>query len=607
MGIYTTLPQEIQEVDVIIAGGGTAGCIVASRLADADPELSVLIIESGRDNYNVPTVVHLVLWRGNHAPEEPRIYIHKAVKEEQLAGRESMVLVGNMLGGSSSMNLMMYTRAQRCDYDSWGVKGWSSDDLHPYLQKFQTYHGHGKSENHGHEGPIHVSGGPFRSTEAESDFIAAMQRVGYPEVENLQDFQSVGVAPIQKYVSPEGQRQDVAHTYLHPRLQDGKHANLHVLVESQVVRVTFDGDKRASGVEFRPNPAMQSTSVEDPVGAVKARKLVVISCGTLSTPSVLERSGVGSTEVLREAGVAAIAHLPGVGHDYQDHNMSMYAYKLGVGPELTFDAIQFGNTSIPELIAKKDQILGWNGIDASSKIRPTESEVDALGADFRKAWDRDFGKTPSKPLASMIFIAGLLADRAYGSQAAPGNTSLLASIRLIHTLAEHITGPDVNDPPCFRTGFLSDEHGLDLKAQVWAYKKQREIVRRMTLHRGGLTYRLPKFPPGSPASYDVEVADGVAPDVVEDLEYTPSDDAIIEDWIRRNMTTSWHGLGTCKMAPRDEMGVVDEALGVYGVSGLKIADLSIVPENVCANTMNTALMIGEKAADIFIRELGLAQ
>ncbi|RYP51229.1 hypothetical protein DL768_003388 [Monosporascus sp. mg162] len=581
MGIHTTLPPDLQEVDVIVAGGGTAGCIIASRLADADPKLSILVVESGRDNYNVPSVIHPVLWQGNYAPDDPRVFFHRAAKEEQLADRESLVQVGNTLGGGSSVGLMMYIRGQRCDYDSWNTRGWTADDLWPYLRKFETYHGLGKEEHHGYDGPIQVSGGPFRSVEAENDFITAMKEVGYHEVEDLQDLQSVGVARILKYVSPQGQRQDVAHTYLHPRLQDGRHPNLHVLVESQVVRVIFDGSRRASGGEFQPNPVMQSNPVDSPgKRTVRARKLVVLSCGTLGTPPILERSGVGSPEILKQAGVPLIAGLPGVGCDYQDHNLSLYVYKADLPPEATTDGIHSGQVDISTLLASKEKILGWNGIDASSKIRPTSSELSGLGPTFRESWDRDF------EVSLGIVVVFVLV-----------NTSLLAFIQRIRI------------PGAMRTGYLSDKHGFDMKAQIWAYKKQREVVRRMTIHRGEVSYRHPIFPPGSKAAYVLETGkDGtpLAPSALKNLEYASEDDAAIEDWIRHNITTCWHGIGTCKMAPKEQLGVVDEHLGVHDVHGLKVADLSIVPENVCANTMNTALVIGEKAADIFIQELGLA-
>ena len=168
----------------------------------------------------------------------------------------------------------------------------------------------------------------------------------------------------------------------------------------------------------------------------------------------------------------------------------------------------------------------------------------------------------------------------------------------------HITGPSPGDSIDFTTGFFADALGLDIKMHVWAYKKQREIVRRMWTYRGEIVDSHPPFAASSEAA-PVEDLDGPLPDDVPDIRYTPEDDAILESWLRENVTTTWHSLGTCKMAPLEAGGVVDANLSVYGVRGLKVADLSIPPENVGANTANTAMTIGEKAAEIFIKELGL--
>jgi choline dehydrogenase-like flavoprotein len=167
----------------------------------------------------------------------------------------------------------------------------------------------------------------------------------------------------------------------------------------------------------------------------------------------------------------------------------------------------------------------------------------------------------------------------------------------------HITGPSVSDPLDFATGFFSDSGDIDIKKHMWAYKKQREIARRMGVYRGEVAAAHPPFPAGSKAA----PVDGPLPKnaCVTDIEYTPEDDAVLEKWLRENVGTTWHSLGTCKMAPREQYGVVDANLSVYGVQGLKIADLSIPPSNVAANTNNTALVIGERAADIFIAELSL--
>jgi alcohol oxidase len=165
----------------------------------------------------------------------------------------------------------------------------------------------------------------------------------------------------------------------------------------------------------------------------------------------------------------------------------------------------------------------------------------------------------------------------------------------------HITGPKQDDPLDFDVGFFNDAHDIDLKKQIWAYKKQREIVRRAKYYRGELAAGHPKFPKGSAAA-PTEISEPLSN--VKDLVYSKEDDAAIEQWLRENVNTTWHSMATCKMAPREEEGVVDASLNVYGVTGLKLADLSIAPANVGANTNNTAIAIGEKAAEIIIAELG---
>ncbi len=167
----------------------------------------------------------------------------------------------------------------------------------------------------------------------------------------------------------------------------------------------------------------------------------------------------------------------------------------------------------------------------------------------------------------------------------------------------HITGPSVEDPLDFDVGYFNDAHDIDMKKQLWAYKMQREILRRTNFYRGELAAGHPKFPEGSKAA-TIEIEEQLSD--VQNLVYSAEDDIAIEQWLRENVNTTWHSLGTCKMAPRQDNGVVDNKLNVYGVSGLKVADLSIPPENVGANTNNTALVIGEKAAEIILAELNSA-
>ncbi|CAE7174359.1 hypothetical protein PTNB73_02651 [Pyrenophora teres f. teres] len=605
MGIYNKLADDINEVDIIIAGGGTAGCIVAGRLAEEDPSLSILVIEGGANNKDVAHIVNPVFYLQNLLPTTKTALFYKSNKAKQLADRESIVPSGGTLGGGSSINFMMYTRAQRSDFDSWNTPGWSANEMWPFLKKLETYHGPGKKEDHGYDGPIHISDGGYRAKAAEDDFIRTAGEMGIREIEDLQNLENNdGLQRWLRYVSPDGKRQDTAHRYLHPKLEnEQKYSNLHVLVESKVVRVLFDDKKRACGVEYTPNPEFQATIglSMHPVKTVKARKLVVVTCGACGTPPVLERSGVGPKDVLDRAGVPVVEDLPGVGKDYQDHHLVLYPYKTSLDTTQTIDAVLSGRADVPGMLARKDPMLGWNAIDICSKLRPTAPEVAALGPEFQGAWDRDFADNPNRPLMLCGVVSCFLGDPA----SIPEGQYVTSGMYTAYPYSRghmHITGPKHDDPLDFDVGFFTDKDDIDLKKQMWAYKKQREILRRTNYFRGELAAGHPKFAKSSPAAVQEEVS-GPVPKDAKNIVYSEEDDRAIEQWIRENVQTTWHSLGTCKMAEREKDGVVDSKLNVYGVTGLKIADLSIPPENVGGNTNNTALVIGEKAADIIINEL----
>ncbi|KAK8121678.1 hypothetical protein PG984_010348 [Apiospora sp. TS-2023a] len=608
MGIHTKSVDDIEEVDVIVAGGGTAGCVVAARLAEADPSLSILVIEGGRDNHDDPTVVNPAPFLTHLQPSNKSALFWKGNKAPQLADREVIIPSGGILGGGSSINFMMYTRAQRPDFDSWKTPGWSADEILPYMKKLETYHGKGNKDLHGYDGPIQVTDGGYRGTDSEADLISAAARVGMREIEDLQDLDSNdGCSKWMRTVSKEGKRQDAAHVYLHPKLADAeKYPNLHVVVEAQVVRVLFDENKRASGVEYRANPHFQASIAltAAPVRTVKARKMVIVSCGAMGTPTVLERSGLGNPEVLKKAGVDLVADIAGVGQEYQDHHLLLYPYRTGLRPDQTIDALLSGRADFANMLEKKDKTLGWNTVDFAAKIRPSEAEVTALGPEFQKSWDADFKNSPSRPLMLMAAVMCFLGDPASVPEGQYVTTGMYTAYPYSRGHI-HITSPDVDAPVDFDVGFFTDADDIDLKKQIWAYKKQRELMRRTQMYRGELAAGHPKFPAGSKAAC-VETEEAPVASDVKDIEYTAEDDAAIVQFLRENVNTTWHSLGTCKMAPREEGGVVNKNLSVYGVEGLKLADLSIVPENVGANTNNTALTIGEKAAAIFIKELGLA-
>jgi len=600
----STHKDTLSEVDIIFAGGGTAACVAAGRLAKANPDLKILLVEGGRNNFNDPTVTNPAVYLSHLAPDSKTALFYKSKASKHLNGREAIVPMGGILGGGSSINFMMYTRAQGADFDSWNTPGWSAKEMLPLLNKLETYHPKGDDPSkHGDSGPVHISDGGYRG-KSEDQYLETVKSMGYKVIKDLQDLDACdGFAKWHRYVGPDGKRQDAAHRYVHPLLQDGQHPNLHILLESKVVRVLFDQSSppKAIGIEYKPNEDHQpSVSLSKPVHkTIKARKLVVVTAGALGTPQILERSGVGNPEILKKLDIPVVSDVPGVGENYQDHHLVLYPYRTSLGENETLDGILSGRKDFVKALEEKDPMLGWNGIDVCSKLRPTEAEVAALGPEFQKDWDRDFKDKPTRPLMLCGVVNAFLADPSLVEQ---GQYMTLGTYTAYPYSrgSIHITDKeDVINGYDFDTGFLN--HPSDIKKQLWAYKTSREIGRRLPYYKGELELGHPKFKEGSAAALSTGPIEGE----VKNIEYSKEDDEAIEDWIRGNLNTTWHSLGTCQMREKSKGGVVDGKLNVYGVTGLKVADLSMVPENVGANTNNTALVVGEKAAVIIGEELGI--
>lgn len=279
--------------------------------------------------------------------------------------------------------------------------------------KLETYHGPGDLDRHGQSGPVHISDGGYKSEHSADDYIRALTRSGLPQSRDMQSLDANNCCErTLRYVSPDGRRQDAAHTFLHPRLRDGAHPNLHVLVETKVVRVLFnDGDddeKRACGVEVTPSPAFQLEIgvTTHPTQAIRARRLVVVSCGANGTPSVLERSGIGGADVLARAGVPVVADLPGVGENLQDHHLTLFPFKTSLAPRQTADFLLSGREKAEDLIRDGDKILGWNLIEVGVKTQPLEADLATLDPALLAAWERDFKDKPNRPLMLMATING---------------------------------------------------------------------------------------------------------------------------------------------------------------------------------------------------------
>ncbi|KAG8691277.1 hypothetical protein FRC11_005358 [Ceratobasidium sp. 423] len=568
----TFMTQIQKEVDIIFVGGGTTACVAAGRLAKANPELDILLVEQGSNNYMEPNVVTPAVFITHMAPGSKTATFWKGNQSAALNGRSPIVPTGRTLGGGSSINFLMYTRPSASDFDDWKTEGWGSKDMLPLLRK------------------------------ATQAYLEVAQKRGIPLVQDKQDLNTGhGCQRWAKWVDPvTGTRQDAAHRYIHP-LSDNKH--LQIMTGTKVVRVVFDGTK-ATGVEVVADKETNEGADQTP-HIIKARKLIVVSAGALGSPVVLQRSGVGEAERLKKLGINVVSDLP-VGSTYEDHNLSLHPYHVADDTETVDPILDQDPAALAEAQAQFTQGKGpltINWIDAGSKLRPTPKELEEMGPAFAKVWKNYFEPNPDKPVMLQAVVAGWLGPREIipykgARMIMMGNYSGYPISRG-HV---YITSTDPYGAPDFETGFFNEQADVDI--QIWAYKHSREVARRLPQYRGEFAALHPKFPEGSAAA--CVKLDG-PPDVesVKDIVYSPEDNKAIETHVRQFIETTWHSIGTILMKPKEQGGCVDARLNVYGTQNLKVADLSIVPGNVGSNTNSTALVVGEKAATIIAKDLGL--
>lgn len=364
-----------------------------------------------------------------------------------------------------------------------------------------------------------------------------------------------------------GQRQDVAHRLLFPVLDAGNN-NLQVITQAKVVRVLFDEDNKATGLEYQ---AFGSNTITPP-SVIKATRLVVVASGAFGSPQILQRSGIGQKDHLSKLGIKVVSDLPGVGTNYQDHQVIFYPYISTANASETLDGIVSGRLTVEAALQQKAAtperyVLGWNGFDCVGKIRPSPADEVELGSELRQLWQRDFKLRPERPLMLMSSVAAYVGDHSL----VPAGQYFSLGPYTPYPYSRgsiYITSPLISDTPNFDGGFL--DHPADLQKLVWGYKKQRDIARRMDHYRGVLQVGHPTFVGNSKAGFafvdekDRKLGHHVA------IEYSKDDDDAIETFIRQNVGTAWHSLGTCAMKPRERLGVVNGQLNVHGVRNLKV-------------------------------------
>ncbi|KAL5501118.1 hypothetical protein ACEPAH_9505 [Sanghuangporus vaninii] len=621
-----------EEVDVIIAGGGPAGCVVAGRLAYADPTLQVMLVEAGANNRDDPWVYRPGIYPRNMQRDgvnDKATFYVDTKQSSFLRGRQSIVPCANILGGGSSINFQMYTRASASDWDDFKTEGWTCKDLHPLMKRLENYQKPCNNDTHGYDGPIAISNGG-QITGLAQDFLRAADAIGIPFSDDIQDLTTSHASEIwAKYINRyTGRRSDAATAYVHS-VMDVQN-NLHLRTNARVSRVIFEGSK-AVGLAYVPAKGRtHKNEIKETI--VKARKYVVLSSGTLGTPQILERSGVGNAKLLKELDIKVVSDLPGVGEEYQDHYTLLSIFRASNESFTTDDFLRGDKETQERLFAQwetspEKAVLSSNCIDAGFKIRPTEAELKEMGPEFNELWNRYFKDKPDKPVMFGSIVSGAYADH---SLLPPGK--YFTMFQYLEYPASrgkiHIQSTNPYKEPFFDSGFMNNK--ADFAPLRWSYKVTREVARRMDAFRGELTSHHPHFHPASPAvtrDIDIKTAKQLLPNsltvgihmgtwhrpsepfdaskVHEDIKYTEEDDKAIDDWISDHVETTWHSLGTCAMKPREQGGVVDKRLSVFGTQNLKCVDLSICPDNLGTNTYSSALLVGEKGADLIAEELGL--
>jgi choline dehydrogenase-like flavoprotein len=528
------------EVDYIVVGGGSAGCVLAARLTE-DPTVSVALLEAGGRNdgvlNRVPTgaAVHIV---GRNAFN----WAFSTVPQPGFAGRRGYQPRGRGLGGSSSINAMVYLRGQREDYDDWvadGAAGWGWADVLPYFRRSEN------NERVGLDGACHGRGGPLNVADLRSPhpfaalFIEAAQQAGLPRNEDFAGATQEGVGWYQ-VTQKNGERWSVARAYLDPAR--GR-SNLTIETGATATRVLFEG-RRAVGVQFEQGGRMHE---------LRARREVLLAAGALQSPQLLMVSGVGPAAHLRDLGIATVADLP-VGDNLQDH------------PDIIVNR-RVDHTDLLGL----SPVGAWKLVRAIGRWRRERRGV--LTSNFAEAGA--FVRTlPElhRPDLQLHFVIGMVDNHNRTYHWGHGMSCHSCPLRPKSRGTLRLASPDVRDAPLIDPRFLS--HPDDLETLVRGFK----LVRRI--------FAQPAFAPydgGNPKRelYHREVR---------------SDDEI-RAAIRAHADTIYHPVGTCRMGS-DERAVVDPQLRVRGVDGLRVIDASVMPTLVSGNTNAPVVMIAERASDL---------
>lgn len=533
--------QATNSYDYIVVGAGSAGCVLANRLT-ASGRHRVLLLEAGGRDWN--PWIHIPVGYGKTFTDPKVNWLYRSEANPATANRPILQPRGKVLGGSSSINGLIYIRGQREDYDQWrqmGNTGWSYDDVLPYFRKAEDQE-RGADEFHGVGGPLKVSDPKDRVALCDA-FVAAAENCGYPRNEDFNGADQEGFGFYQ-WTLRDGRRNSTAAGFL--RQAKGR-SNLKIITRAHATRIIFEG-KRAAAIEYLHRGKIQSARVDGEL---------ILSGGSFNSPQLLQLSGVGPASLLNKLGIDVVADRKEVGANLLDHYNSRKIYRCRDVTTLN-DAVGLRNLhrgalQVFHYLTQRKGLIAQGGSFAAGFFKTDPSVA-----------------TPNIQSTLSLFSANKTGDRLHPFS---GITVVDRLLRPESRGTVMIDSPDPLAPPVIQPNYLTSLR--DCEVLLEGFKVTRRIIETEPMSR----FVLDEYQPGKSVK---------------------SDDDLIK-YLRENGGISFHPVSTCRMGG-DPEAIVDERLRVRGFSGLRVVDASIMPTIPSGNTNAPTIMIAEKGADMILQD-----